>query len=85
MVRCRDATASSLSSNFGVKSSHIFTQTPSNDTVVCGINCLACQDEFLVKNPLDIKENDEHSLDLEFQLSRLFGLGEFEFGFSLYG
>jgi hypothetical protein len=30
---------------------------------------LACQEEFFVNNPLDIKENDEHALD--------FGLGEF--------
>jgi hypothetical protein len=33
---------------------------------------LACQDEFFVNNPLDVKENDEHALDVAVHLSRLF-------------
>jgi hypothetical protein len=33
-----------------------------NVTVVCGIDCLACQDEFFVNNPLDVKGNYEHAL-----------------------
>jgi hypothetical protein len=70
-VRCRDATVSSLSPKFE-KSSHIFTQSPQNFTIVCGIDCLACQDEFLLNNPLDVKENDEHALDFALHLSRLF-------------
>jgi hypothetical protein len=37
-----------LSSNFGAKSSHIFTQSQLNFTVVCGIDCLACQGEFFM-------------------------------------
>jgi hypothetical protein len=41
-------------------------------TVVCGIDCLACQDEFFVSNPLDVKENDEHALDFDPHLSYLF-------------
>jgi hypothetical protein len=40
---------------------------------------LACQDEFLVKNLLNIKENYDHALDFEINLSRFFGLGEFGF------
>jgi hypothetical protein len=57
---------------FGAKSSHIFTQSPENVTVVCGIDCLACQEELFVNNPLDIKANDEYALDFALQLSRLF-------------
>jgi hypothetical protein len=44
------------SPKFGTKSSHIFTQSPQNITVVCGIDCLACQDEFFANNPLDVKK-----------------------------
>jgi hypothetical protein len=29
---------------------------------------LACQSEFFANNPLDIKENDEHALDLDFSM-----------------
>jgi hypothetical protein len=57
-----------LSQKLGAKSSHIFTQSPLNVTLVCGIDCLACQDEFFVSNPLDFKENDEHALDFAFRL-----------------
>jgi hypothetical protein len=40
---------------FGAKSSHICTQSLQNVTVVCRTDCLACQDEFFVNNPLDVK------------------------------
>jgi hypothetical protein len=40
-------------------------------TGVCGIGCLACQDQFFVNNPLDVKENDEHAH--EFALHLLLG------------
>jgi hypothetical protein len=43
-----------------------------NVTIICGIDCLACQDEFFVKNPSDVKENDEHALDYALHLSHLF-------------
>jgi hypothetical protein len=36
------------------------------------LNCLACQDEFFVNNPFDVKENDPHVLDFALHLSRLF-------------
>jgi hypothetical protein len=39
-------------------------------TVACGIDCLAHQDEFFVNNPLDVKENDEHSPDFALRLSQ---------------
>jgi hypothetical protein len=56
-----------LSPMLGTKSSHIFTQSPQDVAVVCGILYLACQDEFFANNPLDIKDNDEYS-----SLSRTF-------------
>jgi hypothetical protein len=31
------------------------TQLPQNVTAVCGIGCLACQDEFFMNNSLDVK------------------------------
>jgi hypothetical protein len=52
-LRCRDTTDRFLSPKFGAKSSHI---SPRNVTAVCGIDCLACQDEFFVNNPLGVKE-----------------------------
>jgi hypothetical protein len=57
-----------LSPKFEMKPSHIFTQLPQKVTIICRTDCLACQDEFFVNNPLDVKENDEHAL----HLSRLF-------------
>jgi hypothetical protein len=51
-----------LSPEFGAKSSHIYTQSPENGRVVCGINCLECPDD---------KENYEHALDFALHLSRL--------------
>jgi hypothetical protein len=69
-----------LSPKFRVKSSHISTQSPRNVTAVCGIDCSAYQDDFLVNNhPLDVKENDEFALGL----TRLFGLSKFVL--SVYG
>jgi hypothetical protein len=61
-----------LSPKFGAKSSYIFTQSPLNVAMVCGIDCLACEDKFLVNNPFDVKENYEHALDFVLHLSRIF-------------
>jgi hypothetical protein len=69
MVHCHDVTASPFVAKV---SSHIFMQSPQNVTVVCGIDCLACQNEFFVNNTLDAKENDEHTLDFALHLPRLF-------------
>jgi hypothetical protein len=54
-----------------------------NVTVVCGIDCLACQGKFFMDNPLDVKENEEHVLDFALHLSHLF-CGLVEFGLSMY-
>jgi hypothetical protein len=60
-----------LSPKFRAHSSHIFTQSPENITVVCGIDCLVCQDEFCMNNFLNV-EDDDYDLDLALHPSRLF-------------
>jgi hypothetical protein len=45
-----------LSPMFRVKSSHILMQSPLNVTEVWRIDCFACQNEFFVNNPLDVKK-----------------------------
>jgi hypothetical protein len=57
---------------FWAKSFHIFRHSPQNATVVCGIDCMACQDELFVNNPIDVKDNDEHTLDFGPHPFRLF-------------
>jgi len=43
-----------FSPKLGVKSSHVFTQSPQNFAVEPGIHSLACWDKFFVHNPLDV-------------------------------
>jgi hypothetical protein len=52
-----------LSPKFGAKSLHIFTQSPYNVTVVCGVDCLGRQEELFENNFFDVKGNYEHALD----------------------
>jgi hypothetical protein len=49
--------------------SHFYTVTVKCHSI-CGIGCLACEDEFYVNIPVNAKENDEHVLEfvLHFQL-----------------
>jgi hypothetical protein len=54
-----------------------------NFTAECGIDCLACYDEFFKNNSLGMKENDAHALHFVLHLYRLFGLSEF--GLSVCG
>jgi hypothetical protein len=61
-----------LSPKFRAKSSHTFMQSRQNVTVVCGIDCLSCQDEFFATNPPNVKENNVHALDVALHLSRFF-------------
>jgi len=56
----------------GAMSSHVFTQSPQNFTVEPGIHSLACWDKFFVHNHLDVKESDDHALEIAFHLSGLF-------------
>jgi len=61
-----------FSPKFGTKSSHVFTQSPQNVAAEPEIHISACWDNFFVHNPLDVKENDDHALDIAFHLSGLF-------------
>ena len=56
----------------GVMSSHVFTQSPQNFAVEPGIHTLVCWDKFFVHNHLDVKESDDHALEIAFHLSGLF-------------
>ena len=56
----------------GATSSHVFTQSSQNVAVERGIHSLACWDNFFVHNPLDVKESDDHALDIAFHPSGLF-------------
>jgi hypothetical protein len=72
----RDATASSLKVRGKVFAN--FHQSPCNVTVVCGIECLACQGEFFVNNPLDMLiKVMSMLLTLHFTRLAFFDLGEF--------
>jgi len=53
-------------------SSHVFTQSLQNVAVELRIHRLACWDKFFMHNPLDVKESDDHALDIAFHLSGLF-------------
>jgi hypothetical protein len=81
-VRFRDATTSYFVAKFGAQSSHILAQSPQNVTVVCGIDCLACQDEFFMNNPFNAQMMSM-LLTLLFTSLAFFGFGEF--GLSVYG
>ena len=56
----------------GVMSLHVFTQSLQNFTVEPRIHSLACWDKFFVHSPLDVKESDDHALEIAFHLSGLF-------------
>jgi hypothetical protein len=56
MVRCRDATASSFVAKVRGEMFAHFHTVAVNVTVVCVNESLAFQDEFFVKNLLDVKE-----------------------------
>jgi hypothetical protein len=55
-----------LSPKFGAKSSHSLTQSSLDVTVICGLEYFSCQDKLFVNNPLDMKDNDEHTLEFVF-------------------
>ena len=65
-----------FSPKLGVISSHFFTQSPQNFAVEPGIHSLACWYKSFMHNPLDVKESDDHALEITFHLSGLFGLGD---------
>ena len=55
-------------------SSHFFTQSPQKISVGLGIHSLTSWDKFFMHNPLDVKESDDHALEIVFHLSGLFAL-----------
>ena len=62
-----------FSPKLGTMSSHFFTQSPQNFAVELGIHSLTSWDKFFMHNPLDVKESDEHALEIAFHPSGLFG------------
>ena len=56
----------------GTMSLHFFTQSPQNFALEPGIHSLACWDKFFMHSPLDVKESDDHALEIAFHLSGLF-------------
>ena len=65
-----------FSPKLGTMSSHFFTQSPQNFAVEPGIHSLACWDKFFMHNPLDVKESDDHALEIAFHHWPFFGLGD---------
>ena len=63
-----------FSPKLGAMSSHVFMQLPQNFALEPGIHSLACWDKFFVHNLLDVKENDDHALEIAFHVS---GMGLF--------
>ena len=61
-----------FSPKLGTMTSHFFTQSPQNFALEPGIHSLACWDKFFMHNPLDVKESDDHALEIAFHLSGLF-------------
>ena len=62
-----------FSPKLGTMSLHSFTQSLQNFAVEPRIHGLAFWDKFFMHNPLDIKESDDHALEIAFHL---FGLGD---------
>jgi len=61
-----------FSPKLGAMSSHVFTQSPKNFALEPGIHSLDCWDKFFVHNLLDVKESDDHALEIAFHLCGLF-------------
>jgi len=68
-VRCHGEAAKSVLAKLGTMSLHFFSQSPQNFPVESGIHSLACWDKFFMHNPLDVKESDDHALEIAFHLS----------------
>ena len=72
-MRCHGEAARSVLAKVGDMLSHFFTQSPQNFAVELGIHSLTSSDKFFMHNPHDVKESDEHSLEIAFHPSGLFG------------
>ena len=65
-----------FSPKLGTMSSHFFTQSPQNFAGEAEIHSLACWNKFFMYNRLDVKESDDHALQIACHLYGLFGLGD---------
>ena len=63
---CHGEAARSDLAKFG---GNFFTQSPQNFAVEPGTHSSACWDKFFMHNPLDVKESDDHALEIAFHLS----------------
>ena len=72
MERCHGEAARSVLTKVEGDVFTCFHAVAQNFAVEPRIHSLACWDKFFVHNPLDIKESDDHALDIAFQLSGLF-------------
>jgi hypothetical protein len=70
-MHCRDATAISFIAKARGEVFARFHVVAVKLTVVCRLDCLACQDEFFMNSLLNVKENNEHALDFVLDLSCL--------------
>jgi hypothetical protein len=52
-------------------SSNVFMQPLQNVAVEPKIHTLACWDKVFMHNPLDVKESDDHAIDIAFHLLTL--------------
>jgi hypothetical protein len=73
-VRCRDATASSFVAEVLAEVFAHLHAVAVEVPVMCGMDCLVCQYEFFMNDPLDVKENDELVFDFALPLSRRFSV-----------
>jgi hypothetical protein len=71
-VHCRDAPASSFVTKVPGEVFAHFQAVAVKVTVVSGNDCLGSKDEFFMNNPLTVKENDDHALYFDLNLSRPF-------------
>ena len=62
-----------FSPKLGTMSSQFFTQSPQNFAVEPGIHSLVCWDKFFMHSLLDVKESDDHALEIAFHPPGLFG------------
>jgi hypothetical protein len=59
---CRDTTVSSYAAKVRGEVFAHFQSVAVEVTAVCGTGGFTCQDELIVDNPIDVKENGEHAL-----------------------
>src|SRR5215510_3644799 len=74
MGRCHGEVARSVLAKVLGDVFHVFMQSLQNFAVEPGIHSLACWDKFSAQNPLDVKDSDDHAVDITFRLWPFFAL-----------